>query len=95
MTIWNSLTLTKYLADEETVLEEDESLPKLELKAKIVRVGKEQENQLCIKEVKLRERKLSIHLKIMELKLAKTATNSAGLLEKFDISKHIYFIPPF
>lgn len=44
---------------------------------------------LHIKELELRECKLSIQLKINELEVAKTATSSAGKLEKFDISNYI------
>ena len=69
--------------DEEIVLEEDkESLLDHELrKLEFQEWEKEWKNQLCIKELELRECELSIQLNIKELEVAKIATNSAGKLK--------------
>ena len=75
--------ITKYLVEEEIVSEEEEDTPT------------DLESQLRIKELELKERELSIQLKIKELELAGASASTTGKSEKFDMSKHIRFVPPF
>ena len=48
-----------------------------------------------IKELELKKRELSIQLKLKELELAGTKADTSKKTEKFDMSKHIRFVPPF
>ena len=43
----------------------------------------------------MKEHELSIQLKIKELELAGASAGTTGKPEKFDMSKHIQFVPPF
>ena len=48
-----------------------------------------------IKELELKECELSIQLKLKELELVRTKADTSKKTEKFDMSKHIRFVPPF
>ena len=89
--------ITKYLVEEEIVSEEEEDTPTdLELKRlEYQERERERESQLRIKELELKERELSIQLKIKELELAGASASTTGKSEKFDMSKHIRFVPSF
>ena len=52
-------------------------------------------NQLHLKELELNERELALWLKIKELELPGATASSATKIEKFDMSKHIKFVPLF
>ena len=83
--------------DEEIVSDEDyEPATDIELKKLELREReRERESQMRIKELEIRERELSIQLKAKELEVARTVTSEASRREKFDMSKHIRFVPPF
>ena len=75
---------------------EEESLPELKLKRlEFQKWEKERESQLRIKEIELKKRELCIQLKMKELEVARIVSSPTGKLEKFDMSKHIRFVPPF
>jgi len=50
---------------------------------------------LLLKEIELKEHKLALQLKIKELELAVATASSTTRTEKFDVSKHIRFVPLF
>ena len=89
--------ISQYLVDEEIVSDEDyEPATDIELKKLELREReRERESQMRIKELEIRERELSIQLKAKELEVARTVTSEASRREKFDMSKHIRFVPPF
>ena len=89
--------LLAHLVDEEIVLDEEvDALPDLELKRfELQDCKKERESRLRIKELEIRERELSIELKRKELEVARTVTSKPRVRDKFDMSKHIRFVPPF
>ena len=89
--------ISQYLVDEEIVSDEEyEPATDIELKKlKLKERERERESQMRIKELEIRERELSIQLKAKELEVARTVTSEVSRREKFDMSKHIRFVPPF
>ena len=64
-------------------------IKKLELRER----EKEQEVELCLKELEFKEHELAIQLKIRELELAAATPASTSRCTKFDVSKQICFAP--
>ena len=89
--------ISEYLVDEKIVSDKEyEPTTDVELKkCELMQQERERESQMRIKELEIRERKLSIQLKAKELEVARTLTSEASRREKFDMSKHISFVPPF
>ena len=56
---------------------------------------RECKSQIRIKELKIRECELSIQLKAKELEVTRTVTSETSRREKFDMSKYVWFVPPF
>ena len=79
------------VSDEEYEPATDVELKKLELRER----EQERESQMRINELEIRERELSIQLKAKELEVARTVTSETSRREKFDMSKHIHFVPLF
>ena len=76
--------LSQFLVDEEIVSDEEvESIPKIKLKRlEFQEQEREHESQLCIKELKYTECKVSIHLKMKQLVVGKAVTHIVIRLEK-------------
>ena len=54
------------------------------------------EAQFRIKELEIKEREIAVQLKAKELELATaTAKTPTSVSEKFDVTRHIRFVPPF
>jgi len=96
----------EYLVDEELVPEESiEDVPTLPVVDKNVLELKrlelqdceqEQESQLKLCKIELREKELSVQLKLKELeKSIVTPVKSPEVPTTFDVSKHIRFVPQF
>ena len=56
---------------------------------------KEREAQLRMKELEMKEQEISMQLKLKELELATATARPPSATEKFDVTRHIRFVPPF
>jgi len=81
------------LSDED-VIEESTStvaLRRIELQEK----EKECEAQFRLKELEIKEHEIAVQLKVKELELATATAKPPSATEKFDVTRHKRFVPPF
>ena len=92
--------VSNYLMDENIVSDDEEAIEesnttemkRLELQEK----EREHEAQFRIKDLEIKEHEIAVQLKAKELELATaTAKTPTSVSEKFDVTRHIRFVPPF
>ena len=48
-----------------------------------------------MKELEIKEREIAVQLKVKELELATATAKPPSATEKFDVTRHVRFVPPF
>ena len=82
------------VVSDEDVIEESSStvaLRRIELQEK----GKEQEAQFHLKGLEIKEREIAVQLKVIELELATAPAKPPSATKKFEVTRHVRFVPPF
>ncbi|XP_065893824.1 uncharacterized protein [Dysidea avara] len=92
--------VSNYLMDENIVSDDEEAIEESNLiemkRLELQEKEREREAQFRIKELEIKERKIAVQLKAKELELATvTAKTPTSVSEKFDVTRHIRFVPPF
>ena len=87
--------LSNFVVDENLVSDKDIEhsleIRRLEWQEK----EKEQETQLCMEKLVIKEYEISEQLKAKELKLATATARPPSATKTFDVTRHVRFVPPF